>query len=74
MRDHLSRTADLLALREKHIPRGIASTHPIFLARAQGAQLWDIDEREYIDFAAGIGVLNVGHNHPKVIRTVQAQL
>jgi 4-aminobutyrate aminotransferase/(S)-3-amino-2-methylpropionate transaminase len=74
MRDHPSRTADLLALREKHIPRGIASTHPIFLARAQGALLWDIDEREYIDFAAGIGVLNVGHNHPKVIRTVQAQL
>lgn len=74
MHDTSSRTVDLLALREKHIPRGIASTHPIFIARAQGAKLCDIDEREYIDFAAGIGVLNVGHNHPKVIRTVQAQL
>src|SRR6266567_3776540 len=69
-----SRTADLLDLREQHIPRGIASTHPIFIARAQGAQLCDIDGREYIDFAAGIGVLNIGHNHPKVIRMVQAQL
>ncbi len=74
MLDNLSPAANLLDLREQHIPRGIASAHPIFIARAQGAQVWDIDGREYIDFAAGIGVLNVGHNHPKVIQAVQAQL
>lgn len=74
MPDNSSRTANLLDLRQQHIPRGIASVHPIFIARAQGAQMWDIDGREYIDFTTGIGVLNIGHNHPKVIKAVQAQL
>ena len=49
MPDNSSRTANLLDLRQQHIPRGIASVHPIFIARAQGAQMWDIDGREYID-------------------------
>jgi 4-aminobutyrate aminotransferase/(S)-3-amino-2-methylpropionate transaminase len=48
--------------------------HPIFIAQAQGAQLWDVDGKEYIDFAGGIGVMNVGHSHPKVTQAVQAQL
>ncbi len=74
MLDNPSPTTNLLHLREQHIPRGIASTHPIFIARAQGAQLWDIDGREYIDFTTGIGVLNIGHNHPKVTQAVQTQL
>ncbi|GHO69822.1 4-aminobutyrate transaminase [Ktedonobacter sp. SOSP1-52] len=69
-----SRTETLLQLRRDQVPRGVASTHPIFAARAQGAQLWDIDGNEYIDFVGGIGVLNVGHSHPKVIQAVQAQL
>jgi 4-aminobutyrate aminotransferase / (S)-3-amino-2-methylpropionate transaminase / 5-aminovalerate transaminase len=69
-----SRTASLLQLRSQHVPRGVSNMHPIFTARAQGAQLWDIDGNEYIDFASGISVMNVGHNHPKVIQAVQAQL
>ncbi|GHO81486.1 4-aminobutyrate transaminase [Ktedonobacter sp. SOSP1-85] len=69
-----SRTETLLQLRRDQVPRGVANTHPIFAARAQGAQLWDIDGNEYIDFVGGIGVLNVGHSHPKVIQAVQAQL
>lgn len=36
--------------------------------------MWDVDGNEYIDFAGGIGVLNVGHNHPKVMQAVQEQL
>src|SRR5579884_235052 len=68
------RTTKLLQLREKHVPRGIANAHPLFIAQAQGVQLRDIDGNEYIDFAGGIGVLNVGHNHPKVVQAVQAQL
>lgn len=69
-----SRTETLLQLRRDQVPRGVANTHPIFAARAQGAQLWDIDGNEYIDFVGGIGVLNVGHSHPKVVQAVQAQL
>jgi 4-aminobutyrate aminotransferase/(S)-3-amino-2-methylpropionate transaminase len=69
-----SRNEGLLELRERYVPRGVGSAHPVFIAKAQGAKVWDVDSREYIDFTSGIGVLNVGHSHPKVIRAVQAQL
>jgi 4-aminobutyrate aminotransferase / (S)-3-amino-2-methylpropionate transaminase / 5-aminovalerate transaminase len=48
-----SRTAALLRARQDNVPRGVGNTHPIFAARAQGAQLWDIDGNEYVDFAGG---------------------
>jgi len=63
-----------IAARERYVPRAIAVTHPIFVARAEGARVWDEDGREYLDFASGISVLNVGHRHPRVVRAVQAQL
>ncbi len=69
-----SRTESLLQLRATQIPRGVGNNHPIVTAHAQGAQMWDVDGNEYIDFAGGIGVLNVGHNHPKVMQAVQEQL
>ena len=69
-----SRTRALLRLREQNIPRGLASTHQIFAGRAEGARLWDVDGKEYLDFAGGIGVLNVGHSHPRVVQAVSAQL
>lgn len=69
-----TRTPDLLALREKNIPRGITTAHPIFAVRGEGARLWDVDGKEYIDFIGGIGVLNVGHNHPRVVQAIKAQL
>ena len=48
--------------------------HRIFAARSRNAELWDVEDRRYIDLAAGIAVLNVGHNHPKVLEAVRAQL
>lgn len=69
-----TRTADLIQLREQHVPRGVATSHPIFIARGEGARVWDVDGNEYIDFVGGIGVLNVGHNHPRVVQAIQAQL
>ncbi len=67
-------TTPLLDLRAHSVARGVASAHPIFAARAKGVRLWDVDGREYLDFAAGIGVLNVGHNHPQVVAAVRDQL
>lgn len=61
-------------LRATHVARGIASATNIVVARAQGALLWDVDQNEYLDFAAGIGVLNVGHTHPRVVEAIRAQL
>ena len=40
------------------------STKALYAARAQNAELWDVDGKRYIDFAAGIAVLNTGHRHP----------
>lgn len=59
--------------RTDHVARGVAETHPIAIARAQGSRVWDTDGREYLDFIAGIGVLNIGHCHPHVIEAVTRQ-
>ncbi len=69
-----TRTAELLAARAAAIPRGVSNAHPLVVARAEGSRIWDVDGREYIDFVGGIGVLNVGHNHPRVVEAVKAQL
>jgi 4-aminobutyrate aminotransferase / (S)-3-amino-2-methylpropionate transaminase / 5-aminovalerate transaminase len=63
-----------LAARERYVPRGLAITHPIFITRAEGTRVWDTDGREYLDFASGISVLNLGHQHPAVVAAVQRQL
>jgi 4-aminobutyrate aminotransferase/(S)-3-amino-2-methylpropionate transaminase len=64
----------LLLRRQRAVPRGIATAFPIMAARAENAELWDVEGRRYIDFAGGIAVLNVGHRHPRVVEAVQAQL
>ncbi len=64
----------LSELRSAQVARGVGNTHPIFVDRALGARVWDIDGREYYDFVGGIGVLNVGHSHPRVRAAVRAQL
>jgi len=70
----MSANADLLARRNSAIPRGLAVATPVFAARAENAELWDVEGKRYIDFAAGIAVLNTGHRHPKVMAAVKAQL
>ncbi len=50
----------VVALREQHVARGVATT-PLVVARAEGARLWDVDGREYVDFAGGLGCQNTGH-------------
>ncbi|MEO7954836.1 MAG: 4-aminobutyrate--2-oxoglutarate transaminase [Polaromonas sp.] len=66
--------AALLARREAAIPRGVGHSHPIFIARAANAEIWDVEGRRYVDFAGGIAVLNTGHRHPAVIQAVKDQL
>jgi 4-aminobutyrate aminotransferase/(S)-3-amino-2-methylpropionate transaminase len=70
----LDPTHRLLAVRKEHIPRGLLTAHPIFLDRAEGVHVWDVEGRRYLDFVGGIGVLNVGHNHPRVVEAVKRQL
>jgi 4-aminobutyrate aminotransferase / (S)-3-amino-2-methylpropionate transaminase / 5-aminovalerate transaminase len=66
--------AALMARRQAAVPRGVGQAHPIFVARAKNAELWDVEGRRYVDFAGGIAVLNTGHCHPAVIDAVRAQL
>ncbi|MGP4846180.1 4-aminobutyrate--2-oxoglutarate transaminase [Marinobacter sp. 1Y8] len=66
--------AELQALKEKYVAAGAASPNNQFADRAENAQIWDADGKRMIDFAGGIGVLNIGHRHPKVVAAVKAQL
>lgn len=60
--------------RAQHVSNGVAVAHPITVNRAAGAYLWDDQGKKYLDFVGGIGVLNVGHNHPRVVEAVRKQL
>ena len=69
-----SRNEQLMARKAAATPRGVGVMGTFFAERAQGAELWDVEGRRFIDFAGGIAVMNVGHGHPKVVAAVQAQL
>ena len=63
----------LSQLREKYITAGHASTTSLYVESAAGAVIRDVQGREYIDFAGGIAVMNVGHSHPKVVAAIKDQ-
>ncbi len=65
--------ADLIKRRDAAVARGVASAAPVYAARAENAELWDVEGNRFIDFAGGIAVLNTGHRHPKVIEAAKAQ-
>jgi len=67
-------TNELLKVRrDEALPLGLPSKSGIYAARAKGAELWDVEGKRYIDFIGGIGVLNVGHSHPKVVEAIKSQ-
>jgi 4-aminobutyrate aminotransferase / (S)-3-amino-2-methylpropionate transaminase / 5-aminovalerate transaminase len=70
----MSNNSELQRRRDAAIARGISNQLPLFVARAENAELWDVEGRRYIDFAGGIAVLNTGHVHPRVKAAVAAQL
>jgi 4-aminobutyrate aminotransferase/(S)-3-amino-2-methylpropionate transaminase len=70
----MTETDTLARRRAAAVPRGVATAHPIFAARAENAEIWDEEGRRFVDFAGGIAVLNVGHRHPKVMAAAQKQL
>ncbi len=62
----------LMEERKKHVVRAYHTT-PLFIARAQGAVLEDVDGNHLLDFGAGFGVMNVGHLQPQVVKRVKEQ-
>lgn len=65
--------AELVTRRNAAVPRGVASATPIFVAKAENSEVWDVEGKRYIDFAAGIAVCNIGHRHPKVMAAAVKQ-
>jgi 4-aminobutyrate aminotransferase/(S)-3-amino-2-methylpropionate transaminase len=59
--------------RQKHVARGPFHATPVFMARGQGAVIEDVDGNHLLDFAAGLGVVNVGHSPAPVVRAIQEQ-
>jgi len=62
------------ARRVAAMPRGVGIGFAVYAQRALNAELWDVEGRRYIDFGAGIAVLNTGHRHPRVVEAIRAQL
>jgi 4-aminobutyrate aminotransferase len=55
------------------ISQSISIVHPIRLSHGKNAEVWDENGQRYIDFVGGIGVLNLGHCHPRVVAAIQQQ-
>lgn len=70
---HGSRSDELRALRERFVSRSIGHATSVVAEQGRGAEVWDVDGRRYLDFASGIGTLNVGHAHPRVVDAIVEQ-
>jgi 4-aminobutyrate aminotransferase/(S)-3-amino-2-methylpropionate transaminase len=68
------RSQEWMKRRVAAVPRGHQQATPIFVARAEGAVLEDVDGNRFIDFAGGIGCQNVGHRSPNVVAAIRDQL
>jgi 4-aminobutyrate aminotransferase/(S)-3-amino-2-methylpropionate transaminase len=68
-----SLTSEWIERRNDSVPRGLATYANVVVDRAHGAEVWDVDGRRYIDFAGGIGTLNVGHTSDAVVNAIREQ-
>ncbi len=69
----MKKNEDLLEMRNKYVPQAVYNTIPSFIEKAKCAIMTDIEGFEMIDFAGGIGTVNVGHCHPKVVNAIKDQ-
>ena len=67
------KSRELLARRQEFVARGVASTMNVFAAKAHGAIIEDVDGNKYIDFAGGIGAMNIGHSRSEVTKAIAEQ-
>ncbi|MFM0193780.1 4-aminobutyrate--2-oxoglutarate transaminase [Paraburkholderia strydomiana] len=68
------KNAELKSRKDAATPRGVGVMCDFYAERAQNAELWDVEGRRFIDFAAGIAVCNTGHRHPKIVAAIRDQL
>lgn len=70
----MTTNAELHARRMAAVPRGIGNVTQIYPKRAKNAEIWDEEGKRYIDFGAGIAVVNTGHQHPRLLAAVEEQM
>lgn len=70
----MATSAELHQRRVDAIPRGIGHATSIYANRARNSEIWSEDGKRYIDFGAGIAVVNTGHQHPRITAAVEEQL
>jgi 4-aminobutyrate aminotransferase/(S)-3-amino-2-methylpropionate transaminase len=63
-----------LARRKQALPNGLAKSTDVVVEKAEGALIWDLDGNQLIDFAGGIGMINVGHRNENIVNAIKAQL
>jgi 4-aminobutyrate aminotransferase len=68
------KNSEVQARKDNAIARGVGMMTQVYADRAENSEIWDVEGNRFIDFAAGIAVVNTGHRHPKVIDAVKAQL
>src|SRR5476651_448828 len=68
----MSKSGDLKIRKAAAVPAGVGS-RGIYVVKAENSEIWDVDGRRYVDFAAGIAVLNTGHRHPRIMAAVAKQ-
>ncbi len=64
---------DYNELRKKYVPRGVYLVNNVTVVKGEGAKVWDINGKEYIDFTTGIAVLNLGHRPREVVEAIKEQ-
>src|SRR5438477_5721011 len=60
--------------RDRAVPRGLSQSTPVYVAKAEDAWLEDVDGNRYVDFAGGIGCINIGHRREAVVAAIREQL
>jgi len=67
------RSREILARKERAIAEPLSIYLPLVIAEARGATLTDVDGNTFVDFAGGVGCMNVGHSHPRVVEAIREQ-
>ena len=67
------RSREIIARKERAIAEPLSIYLPLVIAEASGATLTDVDGNTFVDFAGGVGCMNVGHSHPKVVEAIREQ-
>jgi 4-aminobutyrate aminotransferase / (S)-3-amino-2-methylpropionate transaminase / 5-aminovalerate transaminase len=68
------KSIELQERRNAAIPRALAIVLPIFVKKAEGMTIEDVDGNQFLDFAGGIGCLNIGHSQPAIVEAIQKQV